>query len=68
MIDKLKAVMIVAMGLEAESEVRAAHAKRMADSAKAGPVPAWADKEMGHSVELFLSAFARVICNSIPFG
>lgn len=35
MIDKLKAVLIVAMGLEAEAEVRAVHAKRMNDSAKA---------------------------------
>lgn len=34
-IDKLKAVMIVAMRLDAEAEVRAVHAKRMSESAKA---------------------------------
>ena len=33
--EKIKAVMIVAMEIEAEAKVRAEHAKRMADSAKA---------------------------------
>lgn len=35
LIDKLKAVLIVAMRLEAEAQVRAEHGKRMLDSAKA---------------------------------